>query len=65
MKKILPHLAGRRQFIYTAKSKHYSWSTVVTARTVQEARRAGYGEALKIFGNHAPIHSDEVTEHGN
>jgi hypothetical protein len=49
--------------MYTAYSKHYSWSTMVVARTIQEARGAGYREAKMVFGNHAPIHRDEVKEY--
>ncbi len=62
MKKKLPHLANRRQWQYTAHSQHYSWSTIVVANTIQEARRAGYYEAKKVFGNHAPIHRDNISE---
>lgn len=63
MKKILPHLANRRQWVYTAYSQYYNWSTMVVANTVQEARKLGYREAKQVFGNHAPIHRDEVKEH--
>lgn len=64
MRKQLPSHQGRRQWLYTAYSKHYSWATIVVARTIQEARGAGYREAKTIFGNHAPIHRDEVKEYG-
>lgn len=63
MRKILPHQANRRQWMYTAHSKNYSWSVVVVANTIQEARMKGYREAKQVFGNHAPIHRDEVKEH--
>jgi len=63
IKKKLPHLDGRRQWVYIAYSKHYNWSTIVTARTIQEARVAGHREAKMVFGNHAPIHRDEVKEY--
>jgi hypothetical protein len=62
MKKQLPHLSGRRQWVYTAYSQHYNWSTIVVARTIQEARRAGYYEAKKVFGNHATLQRDNVRE---
>lgn len=63
MKKKLPHLQGLRQWMYTAYGAHYQWSTMVTARTIQEARRFGYRDAKQVFGNHAHIHRDEVKEH--
>jgi ribosomal protein L15E len=59
MKK-LPHLSGMRQWIYTAKTMHYSWQTVVKATTIQQARVLGYKEALGVMGNHARIHTDDV-----
>jgi len=62
MRKKLPSQQGIRQFVYTAHSKYYTWSTIVVARTIQEARRDGYYEAKRVFGNHAPIHRDEVKE---
>lgn len=64
IRKKLPSEQGRRRWLYTAHSKHYSWSTMVVARTIQEARRAGYRDALAVFGTHAPIHRDEVKEYG-
>jgi hypothetical protein len=64
MRKQLPSEQGRRQWLYTAHSKHYSWSTIVVARTIQEARGAGYREARMVFGNHASIQRDEVKEYG-
>ena len=63
MQKRLPSQQGRRQWLYTAYSNHYSWCTVIVARTVQEARAAGYREAKMVFGNHAPIHRDQIKEH--
>lgn len=62
MPKQLPSQQGIRQFVYTAYSQHYNWSTVVRAKTVQEARRAGFREASQVFGNHARIHRDNVQE---
>lgn len=62
MRKKLPSEQGLRQFVYTAYSQHYNWSTVVRARTVQEARKAGLREVSCIFGNHARVHRDEVKE---
>jgi hypothetical protein len=62
MPKKLPHQQGIRQWIYTAHSQHYNWSMVVVARTVQEARRIGYHEAQRVFGNHARVHRDNIQE---
>lgn len=62
MAKILPHLAGRRQWAYTAKTMNYSYTVYVTANTIQEARSLGYKEAMRVMGNHARITHDEVTE---
>lgn len=64
-KKILPHLANRRQWVYTAYSMHYNWSVVVLANTIQEARVKGSREAKQVFGNHAVIHRDTVIELSN
>lgn len=61
MGKILPHLAGRKQWQYTAWSMHYQWSTIVVANSIKEARRLGMQEAKYIFGNHARVHRDEVV----
>ena len=60
MGKILPHLAGMKQWVYTAKTMHYSWQTIVKAHTIQEARALGYREAKAVMGNHARISSDDV-----
>lgn len=62
MRKQLPSQQGIRQFIYTAHSQHYTWSTVVVARTIQEARRNGFRETMRVFGTHAKIHRDEIRE---
>lgn len=62
MAKILPHLAGRRQWAYTAKTMNYSYTVYVMANTLQEARALGYKEAKRVMGNHARIAHDEVTE---
>jgi len=51
-----------KQYIYTAKTMHYTWSTYVKAYTLQEARVAGYREAKLIMGGHARIAHDEVRE---
>ena len=61
MGKNLPHLAGRKQWQYTAWSMHYQWSTVVVANSIKEARRLGFKEARMIFGNQARVHKDEVV----
>ncbi len=60
MGKTLPHLAGRKQWQYTAYSMYYQWSTVVTAASLKEARRLGLKEASAVFGGHARVHRDEV-----
>ena len=60
MGKTLPHLAGMRQWVYTAKTMHYQWQTIVKAPTIQQARALGYKEAKAIMGNHARIASDDV-----
>lgn len=60
MAKNLPHLSGIRQWIYTAKTMHYQWQTVVKASTIQQARALGLREAKLIMGNHARIASDDV-----
>lgn len=64
MGKTLPHLSGMRQWVYTAKTMHYSWQTIVKATTIQQARALGYKEALHIMGNHARIHSDDIIPLG-
>jgi len=58
--KKLPHLSGRKQWIYTCKTAHYSWQTVVVANSIKEARRMGYRDALQVMGRCAVIRSDEV-----
>ena len=58
--KRLPHLSGRKQWIYTCKTAHYSWQTVVVANSIKEARRMGYRDALAVMGRCAVIRSDEV-----
>jgi len=60
MAKTLPHLSGLRQWVYTAKTMHYTWQTIVKASTIQQARALGYREAKAIMGNHARIHSDDI-----
>jgi len=60
MAKTLPHLSGMRQWVYTAKTMHYTWQTIVKASTIQQARALGYREAKAIMGNHARIHSDDI-----
>lgn len=60
MAKTLPHLAGMRQWVYTAKTMHYHWQTIVKAPTIQQARALGYREAKAVMGNHARIASDDV-----
>lgn len=60
MKARLPHLVNRRDWTYTCWSKHYVWSTLVTASSKREARVAGLREARRVMGNHAPIHKDQV-----
>jgi len=60
MGKNLPPLSGLRQWVYTAKTMHYQWQTVVKANTIQQARALGYREAKAIMGNHARIHSDDI-----
>jgi hypothetical protein len=60
MGKTLPHLSGMRQWVYTAKTMHYSWQTIVKATTIQQARALGYKEAKAIMGNHARIHADDI-----
>lgn len=60
MGKTLPHLAGRKQWQYTAWSMHYQWSTIVVASSVKEARRLGFKEATAVFGGHARVHRDDV-----
>jgi hypothetical protein len=62
MGKILPHLAGRRQWAYTAHTMNYTYTVYVTANTIQEARALGYKEATLVMGNHARIVRDEVKE---
>jgi hypothetical protein len=61
MQKKLPHLNGLRQWIYTASTMHYSWQTIVKATTIQKARAIGYREAKQVMGNHARIHSDDIS----
>jgi hypothetical protein len=61
MQKKLPHLNGLRQWIYTANTMHYSWQTIVKATTIQKARAIGYREAKQVMGNHARIHSDDIS----
>jgi hypothetical protein len=51
-----------KQYIYTARTMHYTWETYVKAYTLQEARVAGYREAKLIMGGHARIAHDEVRE---
>ena len=62
MPKQLPHLSGRRQWVYTAFTAHYQWETIVRATTIQQARQLGYREAKAIMGNHAAIVRDDVRE---
>jgi hypothetical protein len=40
---------------------HYSWQTIVKATTIQKARAIGYREAKQVMGNHARIHSDDIS----
>lgn len=61
MAKILPSQAGRKQWTYTCHTMHYTWSTVVVANSVKEARARGLREARAIMGNHARIHKDAVV----
>ncbi len=58
--KKLPHLAGMRQWVYTCKTAHYQWQTIVTAKSVAEARRMGYRDALQVMGRCGAIRSDAV-----
>jgi hypothetical protein len=58
--KKLPHLSGMRQWVYTCRTAHYQWQTVVTAKSVAEARRMGYRDALQVMGRCAVIRSDAV-----
>ena len=51
-----------KQYLYTAKTMHYTWQTYVRAYTLQEARRAGYREAKQVMGGHARISQDDVRE---
>jgi len=51
-----------KQYLYTARTMHYTWQTYVRAYTLQEARLAGYREAKLIMGGHARIASDDVRE---
>jgi len=51
-----------KQYLYTARTMHYTWQTYVKAYTLQEARQAGFREAKLIMGNHARIYKDEVQE---
>ena len=62
MRKQLPHLAGRKQWVYTAKSRNYTWSTVVIANSIKEARQLGLREARQVMGRCAIIRHDEVRE---
>ena len=58
--KKLPHLSGMRQWVYTCKTAHYSWQTIVMAKSIKDARRMGYRDALAVMGRCAVIRSDEV-----
>ena len=58
--KKLPHLSGMRQWVYTCRAGHYTWQTIVMAKSVKEARRMGYRDALGVMGKCAVIRSDEV-----
>jgi hypothetical protein len=60
MKKQLPHLANRGEYLYTAWSKNYKWSGTFIANSVKDARALGRREITKVFGNHAPVHGDSV-----
>jgi len=60
MKKQLPHLANRGEYLYTAWSKNYKWSGTVIANSVKEARARGRREVSRVFGNHAPVYGDSV-----
>lgn len=51
LKKKLPHLQGRRRWLYTCHTAHYQWQTIVEANTIQEARAMGYRDALLVMGN--------------
>jgi hypothetical protein len=61
MPKVLPSQAGRKQWTYTCHTMYYTWSTVVVANSVKDARAFGLREARAVMGNHARIHKDEVT----
>jgi len=50
-----------RQWVYTCRTAHYQWQTVVTAKSVKEARRMGYRDALQVMGRCAVIRHDAVT----
>jgi len=58
--KKLPHLSGRRQWVYTCRTAHYTWQTIVTANNIKDARRMGYRDALAVMGRCAVIRHDEV-----
>jgi hypothetical protein len=58
--KKLPHLSGIRQWVYTCRTAHYTWQTIVMAKSIKEARRMGYRDALGVMGRCAVIRSDEV-----
>jgi hypothetical protein len=61
MKKILPHEANRKTYLYTAYSAHYRHTIHVVANSLKDARARGIFETRRTFGNHAQIHRDEVT----
>ena len=58
--KKLPHLSGMRQWVYTCRTAHYTWQTIVTAKSVAEARRMGYRDALGVMGRCAVIRQEQV-----
>jgi hypothetical protein len=49
-----------RQWVYTCRTAHYTWQTIVMAKSIKEARRMGYRDALGVMGRSAVIRSDEV-----
>ena len=58
--KKLPHLQAMRQWVYTCSTAHYTWQTIVTAKSISEARRMGYRDALQVMGRCAVIRKDAV-----
>jgi len=49
-----------KQWVYTCKTAHYSWQTIVYAKSIKDARRMGYRDALGVMGKCAVIRSDDV-----